>query len=774
MKLMKRLLPMITAAALLFGCAPQNPNTGQLPESPSDAEITEKSPDFTFTADPASLALTLKINGQELPISAGQNVHQVDQLKEEDGLMSWLWPDAQMETTISQKEDYLKINMKALTDQEQTFSWPYISGSEYYLPIGDGKKIPANDPVWSEHFNDYELVPLEAFSMSFWAVAEGDQALVYIIENPYNNIIHFDSEDGIQFRFEHEFPVITANREYSFRVYPCANDPVAIAKIYRQYMIETGNFKTLLEKAAENPGVTKLFGAPHIYFWNDRLISADDINWPQFISLVSSPAGQELIRQMALDSDDKSAAEALQKLPEQGYADQYQKNIICSVLSRLLKQNDFYQPDIFTKTNETINELLTKGIDHLNATELALLNKNLLYENMAGSFSQVSQWADDRTTNVLKELKESGLDHAWVGLDHWEDGLAKPEFVQAVYDMDYLIGTYDSYHSIHAPGQEQWQTAQFDDPQLYDQATVTDKNGDKLAGFQNTGRKLNPVLAYPFVEKRVSNILDTGILFNSWFIDCDATGEIYDDYTPEHITTQEEDLSARLKRIDYLSKDKKMVTGSEGGNDFAAAHLAFAHGIELQSFSWMDKDMKSNADSEYYMGRYYSPTGGVPERFKQPIPIKETYYNLFLNPRYQVPLYKLVYNDSMITTYHWDWSTLKMKDHQAQRMLYEVLYNVPPLWHMDQQVWAESGDIITAHSQFWSEFSKKVITMEMTDFAALTEDGTIQMTEYGGQIKVVANYGAEEYRYLDDTIPGNSLIIYDDANNSKVIYTPQT
>ena len=40
--------------------------------------------------------------------------------------------------------------------------------------------------------------------------------------------------------------------------------------------------------------------------------------------------------------------------------------------------------------------------------------------------------------------------------------------------------------------------------------------------------------------------------FNSWFIDCDATGEIYDDYTPSHITTQEEDLAARLERMSYI------------------------------------------------------------------------------------------------------------------------------------------------------------------------------------------------------------------------------
>ena len=64
-------------------------------------------------------------------------------------------------------------------------------------------------------------------------------------------------------------------------------------------------------------------------------------------------------------------------------------------------------------------------------------------------------------------------------------------------------------------------------------------------------------------------------------IDCDATGEIYDDYTPSHITTQEEDLAARLERMSYIRDQYHLVIGSEGGNDFAASDIAYAHGIEM-------------------------------------------------------------------------------------------------------------------------------------------------------------------------------------------------
>lgn len=90
----------------------------------------------------------------------------------------------------------------------------------------------------------------------------------------------------------------------------------------------------------------------------------------------------------------------------------------------------------------------------------------------------------------------------------------------------------------------------------------------------------------------MEGIMSNQLPFNSWFIDCDATGEIYDDYTPSHITTQEEDLAARLERMSYIRDQYHLVIGSEGGNDFAASDIAYAHGIELKTFAWMDEDMK--------------------------------------------------------------------------------------------------------------------------------------------------------------------------------------
>jgi len=221
----------------------------------------------------------------------------------------------------------------------------------------------------------------------------------------------------------------------------------------------------------------------------------------------------------------------------------------------------------------------------------------------------------------------------------------------------------------------------------------------------------------------------------------------------------------------YIRDQYDLVIGSEGGNDFAASDIAFAHGIELQSFSWMDEEMKSNQGSEYYMGKYFNPSGGVAERFAKRIPVKDEYQQLFLEAKYDLPLYSLVYNDSIITTYHWDWSTIKIKGAEQNRMLRELLYNVPPLYHLDQEMWDTYQNSITEHVTVWSKFSKEAVKEEMTDFTYLSENGDVQLCVYGDELFAAANFGDGDFVYMDEIIPPHSVLI--SMGGEMMIYTPE-
>lgn len=152
------------------------------------------------------------------------------------------------------------------------------------------------------------------------------------------------------------------------------------------------------------------------------------------------------------------------------------------------------------------------------------------------------------------------------------------------------------------------------------------------------------------------------------------------------------------------------------------------------------------------------------------MPIKDKYRTLFLDISYEIPLFKLVYNNSVITSYHWDWSTFKIVGESENRMLREILYNVPPLYHLDRAEWDAYKDRITAHNAVWSEFSKKAIAQEMTAFEALTDDRLVQMTRYGIELQAVSNFSQEPYQYEGKAIPPRSILVID--GDAKNIYTP--
>src|SRR2546428_6675290 len=60
------------------------------------------------------------------------------------------------------------------------------------------------------------------------------------------------------------------------------------------------------------------------------------------------------------------------------------------------------------------------------------------------------------------------------------------------------------------------------------------------------------------------------------FIDCDAFGDLYEDYSPLHPASQEEDMKARLQRIAWIRDAYGLVIGSEGGSAYAASKIGRA------------------------------------------------------------------------------------------------------------------------------------------------------------------------------------------------------
>ncbi|NQF16173.1 glycoside hydrolase [Brevibacillus sp. HB1.3] len=726
--------------------------------------------DFTFDVKPDTFEVFVERDGMKESASEPMPARKVTNVQKGEQEIAWSYPDDQLDVSIKKKEDYLQITLTSTG--AESFSWPTVKGAGYMVPLGEGKWIPANDSKWKSFLKEESLSFAESFSMRFFAVNKSKYTLMYVVDNLFNNTVDFVVDPTIGFTFSHEFPKINPDKTYGFRLYVTDNDPVSVAGVYKQYVKEQGGLLTLAEKAKANPNIEKLYGAPHFYLWNKSFLSVNDVKWNALKTKLNASFIGALEKILASNEvDGKESIQQFREIQKQDYVADYQKKALLSGLNYALRSREFYNPQRFPHVDEEVKRSFGKGIDTLTESQLYDMNKKVLKSVLQDVVPPVEQWGNEDSTDLLKEMKAAGIDRAWIGLPDWTAAYMKPAFIQKANETGYLIASYDSYHSIHQEENPDWNTAIFKDKSLYENATISKKNGEKKAGFLQQGRLLNPTLSLPSVKQRMDEIMSNDVAFNSWFIDVDAAGDFNDDYSPQHTTTEAEDLKAKLARMDYIRDEKKLVIGSETGNDFASRSIAFAHGIETPVIKWADPDMRKNKQSPYYVGGYWSPAGEVPERYAKQVPIKEEYRHVYIDPAYSLPLYKLVYNHAVITSHHWEWGSLKIKDEVGTRMLKELLYNVPPLYHLDKKMWDTNQALITNYLKVWSPFHKKAVQQEMTDYRVLSEDRLVQKSVYGEDLQVIANFSEQDFTYEGQVVKARSALIMN-GNDKQTFFAP--
>jgi hypothetical protein len=362
-------------------------------------------------------------------------------------------------------------------------------------------------------------------------------------------------------------------------------------------------------------------------------------------------------------------------------------------------------------------------------------------------------WGDGLSGKMIQKLHDAGLDRLWLGSGSWSGLTDDPSLIGKAISCGYLIGPYDSFHSIHSPKEaDTWETAQFDE-QLYENGPVVLEDGTKKTGFKHKGFILSPLAARPAVETRVARLMSK-FHCNSWFVDCDATGEVFDDYSPLHPATQAEDMNARLSRLGWIRDTFKVVIGSEGGSSYAAGTIHFAHGMMTPVIGWGDPDLTTRS-SPYYLGGYYPPEH--PAVFFKQVPMKQQYRHIYTDPRSRLPLYQTVFHDSVVTTHQWGYGSLKFTDDDHARELLELLYSVPPLYHLNLAEWFKRQKLIKEHYDFFSPLHRKSALMPMTDFSWLTPDHLVQRTVFGNRLEMTANFRPDPYTDGTLHLPAQSI-----------------
>jgi len=335
------------------------------------------------------------------------------------------------------------------------------------------------------------------------------------------------------------------------------------------------------------------------------------------------------------------------------------------------------------------------------------------------------RWSQDDAgaLDFAKELKARGVTRVlW---SHEQ----KPDTVEGLNQLGFLTGRYDIYQDVWGPedphrwvNHDGWP----DDRVLLPDGDFMRGWVDKDGGKEYPGGVICSTRALDWERKKVPADLATHA-YGARFLDTTTASPLRECYDKRHPLSRSDDRKNKMALLAYLSRDQKLVTGSETGVDMAVPYLHYFEGM-------MSLGPYRLPDSGYDLTSYKVPS----EEFK----------TFQLGPKYRIPLFELVYHDCVAVSWYWGDSSNRVPELWDERDLFNALYGTMPLFILDKKSWEENKDRFVKSAKDATAVARATGYSEMTDHQFLTPDHTVQETRFADGTRVWANFGRKAYKVL--------------------------
>lgn len=704
-----------------------------------------ENPLWRVDIDPATLALDVQPAREPIVrVSQGAGRHGVTALIREETRARWQWDEGKYEIEIELKDSdlFLSIGARSAGELALVRQPAAAIGEGLILPLAEGHYVPTGDRRWRDfllgEFHTFDTS--QGISLPLWGLDHGTFTLSWLLTNPFNNTVTLTRDgEGVALSLSHRYASLAPQVPMTLVLHLGGADPLAGAKRYREWLVSEGAYESLASKIARTPQADKLIGAAHAYLWGSGLLSVADVaDWPAFIARLRS--GNALASRLRGHFD--SEARRILDTAKPPF-DRYRKKVLIEAFNGALNA-------IARRTWQT------------EAPDMSVLESR--YGELRGEVAQVfaqtlvpepARWGGGVSVSTMQRLRAAGLPRLWIGLgDGWEGGLWHPEAIAAGVEAGYLVAPYDSYETALKTGDNpDWTTAHLG-ARAYRECAIVLENGTFKAGFQQSGHYTEPNCVRPLMQVRVQAVLATAP-FNSWFLDAYATGMVFDSYRPGSPTTQAHGAAGAVESSRWLSETLGLPAGSEDGNATTARGIAFAHGMQTPVIGWGDTDMQRNKASPYHVGSWYP--GAEPAVFFKPVPVKEPYKTIHFNPATRLPLYQAVFHGSVITTHHWLFDSLKLTNVSVENELAQLLYNVPPLYHLSGGTLDDRLPVIERQDAFFRPLHRKLATQAMTGLRWRSGDRLLQETAFADGTRLIANFSNEDRSLEGRLLPARSV-----------------
>src|ERR1035441_5861537 len=302
--------------------------------------------------DPATLAVKLRSGDHPaILVSAAQsNLGSVAVLERSATRARWSLSDRKVAVTLELEGSRLLAHIVA--EEPGEFTFPIIPGTAsakgWILPFFEGVYAPCGDAKWVSFLTNRGVLNTTAdLTMPFLGLAYGQATLTCILTNAFNNQLEFRRapDQGLEARLTHQFTRNHPVKEYGVVFEVGTNSLVDPARLYRQWLIQRGEFVSLKDKIKKTPEAAKLLGAAHAYLWGHELLTQDDVtDWKQFARELKAaneaPSASPARRVWYLLKPEAKGFVA--QLVQAEWPDKYMKSQIAADLDRLLRERDLY------------------------------------------------------------------------------------------------------------------------------------------------------------------------------------------------------------------------------------------------------------------------------------------------------------------------------------------------------------------------------------------------------------------------------------------------
>jgi len=330
---------------------------------------------------------------------------------------------------------------------------------------------------------------------------------------------------------------------------------------------------------------------------------------------------------------------------------------------------------------------------------------------------------DANPVELAREMQAAGIERIL-----WSRG-ASPEALRAFNEMKVLTSRYDIYQDVMDPANFEylngvhpdWTTA------AWPKDIILEANGEWLHGWGVKGKQgrwfdcgvICDSRAIPYAQDRVSHELALSP-YKCRFIDTTTAAPWNECYNTNHPMTRTQSREWKMKLLDCVSQEFKLVTGCETGHDASVPFLHYFEGM-------------------LSLGPYRVPDAGRDmQRIWTAVP--EQVAKFQLGHKYRLPLWELVYHDCVVAQWYWGDYNNKLPALWDKRDLFNLLYGTPPMFMFNRKLWQEQKERFVQSYRNTCPYVREVGYSEMVDHRFLTPDRNVQQTVFANGTMITVNF----------------------------------